>query len=356
MADITERRLGDLRWVTVRGTPEAAFAALGEYARSDIQDVVRDWAGLRVLRGQASTSRGAALLTAVRAASRRRYPGVWSELVALAEGAAVPADELALQNFRGDLGVDEPDDGCSDLAWRREQAFLAHNEDDGPFFADRSVLLTLALDQMPVVTAYWKAGFLPSTTFTLTEDGLAWGIDHLTVPDPADGGAGRAIVARELQRTARTVDQVRTFLRDHPTAGGYGYLVGSTSGRVIVIDTVAGRYGEHEVTPDDPLFWHTNHGRLLSGAEPGAGGTTATRGQVLAALEPPAIEPGADWFATILTGAAPPDGVRADPGGPTPSITLITFVVDLTTGTVTVIPRDAAPVTVRFADLVAPSG
>src|SRR5579872_7124501 len=172
MTDIAERQLGDLRWITVRGTPEEAFAALGEHERRDIQDVVRDWGGLKRLRRQAATPRGAERLTAVRAASQRRYPDVWAELAALAEGAGVPVSDLALQNFRGDLGIAEPDDGCSDLAWRREKAYLAHNEDDGPFFAGRSALVTLALDRLPVITAYWKPGFLPSTTFTFTEDGL----------------------------------------------------------------------------------------------------------------------------------------------------------------------------------------
>ena len=52
--------------------------------------------------------------------------------------------------------------GCSDLAWRRERSFIAHNEDDGTFFEGRCALLTLALDGQPVVTAFAAPLVTPS--------------------------------------------------------------------------------------------------------------------------------------------------------------------------------------------------
>ena len=52
--------------------------------------------------------------------------------------------------------------GCSDLAWRRERSVIAHNEDGAPENVGQCALLTLALDGLPTVTAFWYPGFLPS--------------------------------------------------------------------------------------------------------------------------------------------------------------------------------------------------
>jgi hypothetical protein len=42
----------------------------------------------------------------------------------------------------------------------------------------------------PPVTAVWKPGFLPSTTFTVSGTSLVWAIDHLPAASPAAGRAG----------------------------------------------------------------------------------------------------------------------------------------------------------------------
>jgi hypothetical protein len=65
----------------------------------------------------------------------------------------VPLGDLALLNFRGDLGAVGDGGGCSDLAWRRRESFIAHNEDGSEFFHGRSAMLTLALEGRPSVTA-----------------------------------------------------------------------------------------------------------------------------------------------------------------------------------------------------------
>ena len=342
-----------MRRITIRGVSTEAFHKLGEFAREPIREVVGGWAGMEPIRRLAAEPRAAERLASVRAASEGQYPEVWAELAAMAAGAGVAVDELALLNFRGDIGVSVADENCSDLAWRRERSFLAHNEDDDPFFADRSALLTMALDGLPVVTGFWKYGFLPSNAFAFTDSGLVWSIDHMMVADPVPGSAGRHFVARELQRSARTIDDMLRCLREHPSAGGYAYNIGDRSGRVVVAETAAGQFASREAGPEQPLIWHTNHSRFLDGARPRGGGTTAQRGAVLAALPRSADEPDPSWFIHVLTGAPVPDGVRADPGGPTPSVTLCTFVADLVVGTVTFIERGREPVIVDLGELVA---
>lgn len=347
---VEERHLGAVRWIVLGGPGTEAFRALGRHTRTEIRTVLSDWDFMSRLRRHVAGPPGRDQLATVSRASAAECPGVWAELAALADGAGVPLADLALLNFRGDLGTIGGGGGCSDLAWRRRESFIAHNEDDAEFFDGRSALLTLALEGRPPVTAFWKPGFLPSSTFTVTGTGLVWAIDHLPAAAPA-AQPGRHLVARGLQRCPGTLDQAVAYLRDHPSAGGFGYTIGDRSGRVVAVETLAGRCASTEVGEDGPLAWHTNHGRYLAGAEAEPHGTSLARGEVLQALAVPSGEPDAAWFARILAAAAPPGGVRADPVPAGSAMTLCTFVANLTTGDAVLLGRDAEPVTIPLTDL-----
>lgn len=372
---LTERELGGLPWIRIEGPAADAFAALGEHARPGIGQVLGDWDGLATLR-QHAAGPGREWLAAAAAASQAHCPGPWSELAAMAAGAGAPLDDLLLLNCRGDMGDVPPDGqpandgaGCSDLAWRRQRSFIAHNEDDAAFFGGRCALLTLALDGQPVVTAFWKPGFLPSNTIAVTQSGLVWSIDHLTVPVPAAGRPGRHFVARGLAAAASTVGQALDYLRAHPTAGGFSYTIGDQSGRVVIAESAAGQFAWREVGGDrldgagkaggadgadgaeGALSWHTNHGRFVTGAEGRSPGTSRTRGEVLEKLTEPADEPGAAWFTDILAGAGPPVGVRAEPDPGTTTATLCTFVADLSGADLIIMVRGRQPITVPLPDL-----
>jgi hypothetical protein len=354
-AQVTERQLGTLPWLVVSGPATEAFAYLGAHLRDQIHEIVAGLPAMAGLRQHTAAGPGAQRLAAVRRATQESFPQAWAELAALAAGAGLPVDDLALLNFRGDLGTvgrpDLPDDGtgCSDLGWRRERSFIAHNEDEADLFAGRCVLLTLELDGQQPVTAFAKPGFLPSNTFSVTGAGLVWSIDHLqaAVPGP---GAGRHFVARGLQVAAATVDQAIEYLREHPSAGGFAYTIGDRAGRVVSVEASAGQHAWREVGAEGPLCWHTNHGRYVAGADASPIGTSLRRASVLAELDPPAGEPDADWFVRVLT-SAPPDGVRADPSGTGRTATLCTLVADLTGDEATLQGRGADPVTVPLSAL-----
>ncbi len=364
--ELAEQRLGDVRWIVLRGPAQEAFGSLGEHMRTEISEVVTGWEPLDKLRSHVAEPAGGGRLAAVRRASEADFPDVWAELAALAGGANVPLADLALLNFRGDLGdlgdtgtaggeradgSHGADGGCSDLAWRRERSFIAHNEDDSGFYEGRSALLTLMLDDLQPVTAFWKAGFLPSNAFTVTGTGMVWSLDSLTAEPPGQG-AGRHVVARKLQQIAVMAGQAVEYLRQHPSAGGFSYTIGDSTGRVVVVESSAGQHGWREAGGQEPLLWHTNHGRYITGAD--AGGphdSSLTRGEVLGALEVPSGEPDADWFARALAGAPEPDGVRVDPSEGNDTATLCTFVVNLTDGEATVLHRGSAPATIPLGDL-----
>jgi hypothetical protein len=335
----------------VRGQDREAFRALGEHMRHDVQALTQTWPLLPRLREHVASPAGSGRLAAVRQASALRFPDVWAELAALAEGASVPLDDLALLNFRGDLGDVLGGIGCSDLAWRRDRSVIGHNEDGVPENVGHCTMLTLDLDGLPTVTAFWYPSFLPSNAFALTGDGLVWTIDHLPVASPGRG-AGRQVVGRGLQRSARTTDEAIDYLRAHSSAGGFAYTIGDRTGRIVNMEAMAGRHAFVEINAGTgPLLWHTNHGRYLPGAEPSPTGTSVARGQKLGTLAIPADDPGPEWFLRILAGAPLPDGVRVDPGPEHNATTLCTFVADLTAGQAVIAARDDQPVAIPLSDL-----
>jgi len=348
---LDEHEIGGLRWLVVRGQAREAFLALGEHMRQEIAALTGTWPLLPRLRDHVSRLPGSDRLDAVRQASALRFPEVWTELAALAKGAAVPFDDLALLNFRGDLGEVADGTGCSDLAWRRDRSVIAHNEDGAPENAGHCPMLTLALDDLPTVTAFWYPGFVPSNAFTVTADGLVWTVDHLPVASPGPG-AGRHVVVRGLQRSARTLDEAIDYLRAHPSAGGFAYTIGDRTGRIVNMEATAGRHAVVEVgAGTGPLQWHTNHGRYLTGSEPSPTGTSVARGELLGNLAVPALDPDLTWFLHILTDAPLPDGVRADPAPGSNASTLCTFIADLTAGQAILAARDSQPVTIPLDDL-----
>jgi len=364
---LDEHRLGGLRWIVLRGPDQEAFRALGEHMRDEITALIKTWGLVAKLREHVSGPPGRDRLASVRQASALRFPEAWAELAAFGEGCAVPFDDLALMNFRGDLGPVAGGIGCSDLAWRRERSLIGHNEDGAPENVGQCALLTLALDGLPTVTAFWYPGFLPANAFTVTADGLVWTIDHLPVASPGDGAA-RHFVGRGLQRSARTLDAAVEYLKTHPSAGGFAYTIGDRSGRIVSVEAMAGRHAAVEAGPQaagpqaagpqaagpqaaGPLLWHTNHGRYLPGAEPLPEGTSVARGQTLSALAVPEQDPDPAWFLRVLADAPLPDGVRRDREAGDPAITLCTFVADLTAGEAVVAARDEAPVTIPLPDL-----
>jgi hypothetical protein len=350
---LDEHRLGGLRWIVLNGPDPEAFGALGEHVRGELAALAEAWPALPRLRRHTSGPPGRDLLAAVRQATEKAFPAEWAELTAFAAGAAVPFDDLVLLNLRGDLGPVDGGIGCSDLGWRRERSVVAHNEDGALEDVGRCALLTRTGNDGPPVTAFWYPGFVPANAFAVTGNGLVWTVDHLPVTAPGPG-AGRHFTGRGLQRAARTIDGAVSYLRAHPSAGGFAYTIGDRAGRVVSVEAAAGRVAAVEAGPGrGPLLWHTNHGRYLSGAEPEAHGTSAARGQTLDALGVPATDPGPTWFLDVLT-SPPPGGVRSDPGPDGRGlVTLCTLVADLTAGRAVIAARGEPPVAIPLAGLAA---
>lgn len=350
-ATIEEHRLGEIPWLVVTGERRNAFRLLGEHESSRIHAVASESNAIHRMKARASSPQTADLLATVRDQSRLTYPYQWSEMVAMAEGAAIPLDNLVLLNLRGDLGVEEKI-GCTDLAFRHgDGVVLAHNEDGALEFEPHCVVLTLRIDGEPTVTTWWYPGFLPANAITLNEHGLIWGIDNVNVADPI-AAPGRHFVARALQ-SCQTITEVADRLRDEPSAGGFAYTIGQIAHRdAIQVEAAAGFYAHRSIrNANNAVLWHTNHLRILPSNLDVPSDSSRTRARTAGTWIVPRAQP-VDWCLQQLAHAPMPHGVRCDAEGDSPSVTFVTFVADLSAGTVTVKPRARAAVTIPADDLV----
>jgi acyl-CoA:6-aminopenicillanic acid acyl transferase len=349
-ATVLERRLDETPWLVVHGERLAAFEALGSHARDEIMGAVQRMPDLVTLRRRLELPSIAGLHSAVAAQTRRAHPREWAELTALARGARVAFDDLLLLNLRGDLGT-EDGTGCSDLGYVGHGAgFVAHNEDGADVQLGTCRLLTLAIDGDVPVTTWWYPGFVPANTFTVTGNGLAWGIDHIGVRDPRPA-PGRHFVARAAQHQATRAGVVR-HLTANPGAGGFAYTIGRVGHpEVTLVETAAGHARAIDLHPGDrPFCWHTNHLLHLPSELDTRYANSVDRARFLDGLSVPE-RPDAAWFLSVLAGATLPHGVlRAGDSG---TVTLATFVIDLAQAEATVLPAGGHPVTVPVADLVA---
>ncbi|MFG2530919.1 C45 family autoproteolytic acyltransferase/hydolase [Streptomyces sp. NPDC048516] len=365
-AQVREQEFAGLRWLVADGEREDVFRMLGEAARAEIRTVHQELPEAEALHKWSRTEAGAAHLRRLVNATRRGCPTQVRELTALARGAGLPS--LMPANLRGDLGAGDGT-GCTDLGWRRARSYVAHNEDGAPVLDGRLMLLTLRIDGDAPVTVQWYPGFLPANTFVATGHGLVWGINHIQATRPALA-PGRHFVARALQQSP-DLEAAAQLLRTLPSAGGFTYTLGELdTGRVAVVEAVAGRATTVEAQPARPLQWHTNHLRHhplpldVPDAQPSGGlGRRASaalggyeesraRGKVLAALEVPEAEPSADWFLDTLTSAPLPEGVHRTAAGSDPLMTLCTTVADLTAGSVTLRVPGRSDATVPLAAYV----
>lgn len=345
-ASITESVIGDIPWIVAEGDREATLHALGRHSADRIASVLDSLPDLARLRHRATrSSRVATQVDAVLVASREQHPSAWRELSALAAGAGVARDDLALLSVRGDLGPPGARE-CSDLGWTDGvRAVLGHNEDGDRALDGRCALLTLRIAGEPAIVTWWYPGFLPGNTFTINESGLVWGVDSISVQSPPPL-PGRSFVARGLQQ-AGTLEQATSYLERHPAAGGFAYVIGQLgSPRLATIEHAARFCAVSEIASGPAAVWHTNHLRHTATALDRPSADSLRRGATLAAAPPPPT-PSVEAVRRLLL-SPPPQGVRA--AGATR--TLCTLMVDLASRRLTMVPSTGAEAAVDIDTLL----
>lgn len=240
--------------LSVQGTPYQAGQQLGRFGAQAVHAHLLGSPAWRHLQQW----RGAPQLQEMAGLTQRHFPAIWEELTGLADGLALPLDDVFLWNCRGDLWAMAPDgcttvllpanplagaDGSAPGAARAQAGNpaqpdgvsaassaaltddaagagrLTHNEDGDPGFAGHCGLLQARIQGSPAFASFVYPGSLPGHTFAATEYGIAMTVNNIR--SLASGpGVPRMVLTRALL-DVRRIGQAVDLLQSLPRAGAF---------------------------------------------------------------------------------------------------------------------------------------
>ncbi|SDI80977.1 C45 family autoproteolytic acyltransferase/hydolase [Billgrantia gudaonensis] len=184
-----------LDWLTTRGSHFDIGLALGRRGRAAVRDQLRHtalWQRIVTLADSPAVAR-------MRAYTAHRFPRVMAELNGLAEGLALPLDDVFAWHCRGELLAGAPE-GCTTLLLPGETPILAHNEDGLPCLDGTAFLVHAMPDDQPAFLSFCYPGSLPGHTFAMTDAGLVQTVNNLRLtglePEVPRMVLGRATLAQ----------------------------------------------------------------------------------------------------------------------------------------------------------------
>lgn len=239
-----------LGWQQITGTPREIGRALGQAGRAAVQ---RHLPALPYFQAMTGPEHGPACARMAKA-TRARFPDIWAEIEGLAEGLALPLDQVFAWNCRGDLLARVPD-GCTSVMVPGDAPTLAHNEDGLPCFRGAAFIAEVAPENAPDFYAFCYPGSIPGHTFAFNRAGLAQTVNNIRLtgvePEIPRMVLGRAILSCETQ------DQAVAILRESGVSGGFHFaLTSSRDRRIASVEFGAGEVSTVEVAA--PAL-HANH-------------------------------------------------------------------------------------------------
>lgn len=281
-------------WRRIGGDPRSVGRALGLAGRDAVQALIVPHPLWRKVTGPAH--RDAVARMAVSTA--QRFPDILAEIEGLAEGLALPFEQVFAWNCRGDLLASAPE-GCTTVMIPGPAPVVAHTEDGFPFLRGRCFLAEVAPDRGPGFTAFCYPGSIPGHTFGWSTAGLVQTVNNLrltgVVPDVPRMVLGRAVLAASGRTAALDI------LASGVGSGGFHFCLGQVGEpRLLSAEFGAGALSVREVTVPAA---HANHALHHPAAETGAQVVTRS-----------SADRQAGATALLVAGAAP-DEVLHDGGG-----------------------------------------
>lgn len=245
----------ELGRVQMRGTPRALGRALGEAGRAAVHAVLLDapyWQAVTAPVHRAAVTR-------MEAGLRTRFPAIHAEIEGLAEGLALPFDDVLAWNCRGDLMSNAPD-GCTTVLLPGPEPIIAHNEDGLPGFRGHCFLADLAPEGAPAFTAFCYPGSIPGHTFAVTGAGLVQAVNNIRLR-----GVAAEVPRMALGRAAlgcSSLDGVAAhFGANHDSGGFHMAFAQAGDARILSVEYGGGAVSVREIV--EPQV-HANHALHLA--------------------------------------------------------------------------------------------
>ena len=202
--------------------------------------------------------------------NNRTFPRYVSELKGIADGSGVAFSSLFLnqmsEEFSYFISSSKPeivDEHCTDVAWGHH---LVHNEDEGAFYRNHTVLITAHGLGVRAFTAYTYLGETPTGAFGWNSNQIAFTMNYVGPSKAFRGGLGRTFVARDLLEANSFDDAVQRAVRLNQCAG-HNYQIasfGHGSPRLANLEVASfGQYALKDLS-DGEQYFHVNQYQLLN--------------------------------------------------------------------------------------------
>lgn len=239
-----------LGWLTAGGSHFDIGLTLGRQGHDAVHDILVASTAWRAI----VSRREAPAVTRLHAWTAHHFPWVMEELRGLAEGLALPLDQVFAWHCRGELLASAPD-GCTSVLLPGETPCLAHNEDGLPGLDGTAFLVHATPDDQPAFLSFCYPGSLPGHTFALTESGLVQTVNNLRLIGLVPA-APRMVLGRAML-TQRSVADVLALLEAAPASAGFHFSLAQLGeARLTSVELGGGQLSHCEVTA--PLT-HANH-------------------------------------------------------------------------------------------------
>ena len=240
-----------LSLIELSGSPFQIGRSLGVFGAQAVHSYLTksaDWQNVMAWRGSPTAQSMKDLV-------QQHFPDIHQELLGLADGLDLPAEDVFLWNCRGDLWAMAPD-GCTTVQLPQPGgARITHNEDGDPGFAGYCGLGLFQPDSGPDFASFVYPASIPGHTFAVTEHGLAITVNNLRSRRMGKG-LPRMVLTRELLNQA-TMKQAVNVLQTMPKAGGF-HLSMAQSGQDELLSVEFNAMGVSAM-PIEHASVHANH-------------------------------------------------------------------------------------------------
>jgi isopenicillin-N N-acyltransferase-like protein len=254
----------DLPIVRCAGGPRQRGQAHGEALRALIRAMLARWLAALQRAGRPDPQayvRDFLQQTDYAAAMTRWTPSLLDEIRGIAEGAAVPFDELFAYNLLDEewwfaKNYARPAPGCTVIGWRAAEGdapVLAQTMDIGALYDGAQAVLHICRDETPEALVFTFAGMIGLNGCNAAGVGVV--VNNLAMLPHAPRGLPVAAVVRGILEH-RTLGDATAFLRDTPHASGQHYAVGSPEG---MSSFECSARGVVQHTAATNCILHTNH-------------------------------------------------------------------------------------------------
>ena len=239
-----------LDWLRIEGQPKEIGYQLGSHARDAVHGTLIQTGLWKEITSLQHRNRVYQMMTT----TERLFPEQWAELQGLAEGLALPFEDVFAWNCRGDLLMDTAD-GCTTVMLPGDEITLAHNEDGLPCLNGHCFIAQVEPTTGVPFFSFCYPGSIPGHTFTYFDDGRAFTVNNLRL-NGRGSDIPRMVLSRALLSCNTIADMLELIEKNPPCGGFHLCILDHHMSRLHSVEMGAGQ-SVHKVLNDAQV--HANH-------------------------------------------------------------------------------------------------